>query len=332
VDAPTASDRAHWAESLGDQDLHRHLIAHLACLHEVESHQHAAAQQRTPLSGWVRVVAWNAERGGDAPRAAELLRNCAGDVLLLSELDSGMARTGDVHVARVLAELLGTGYGYGVEFVELVGDNTRGLHGNAILTAARLEDPAVMRLGGEGAWFKAGSTEPRVGGRMAVLATLEVDGTPVRFASTHLENMTEPNGRAAQLETLLQAIGPGPEPAVVAGDLNTFGVALEELSDRAAVRRMRARAPVRFTWPVDTEPLFEVARAHGFTWTDANVAAPTTSHDPLGLPDHVPLKLDWILVRGLEARRPAVTSCDGLSDHEVVSVAVRVPAVPAAPP
>jgi endonuclease/exonuclease/phosphatase family metal-dependent hydrolase len=268
------------------------------------------------------VVAWNAQRGADVPRTARLLERHRADVLLLSELDSGMARTKDVDVPRALGELLGTGYGYGVEFIELAGDNTRGLHGNAILTAAPLEEPVVVRLGGEDAWYTTASTEPRVGGRMAVLATVAVDGTPVRFASTHLENMTGPDGRAAQLEALLTAMGPG--PAVVGGDLNTFGAALEDLADRDTVRRMRAEHATRFSWPVASEPLFEVARAHGFGWVDANVAAPTTTHDAVGLPDHVPLKLDWILVRGLEARRPAVTSSEGLSDHQVVSAAVRV--------
>jgi endonuclease/exonuclease/phosphatase family metal-dependent hydrolase len=320
VDAPAASERARWAESVGDQELHTRLVTDLACLHEVEVGRPAAPG--APLHGWVRVVAWNAERGPDVARAAALLERCRGKVLLLSELDAGMARTGDVDVARALAESLGTGYGYGVEFIELAGDNRRGLHGNAVLATAPLEAPEVVRLGGEGAWFTTGSTEPRVGGRMAVLATVEVDGTPVRFASTHLENMAGPDGRAAQLEALLHALGAG--PAVVGGDLNTFGAALETLADRDAVRRMRADDGPRFSWPVDFEPLFEVARAYGFAWVDANVAAPTTSHDPLGLPDHVPLKLDWILVRGLEARRPAVTSSDGLSDHKVVSVAVRV--------
>jgi endonuclease/exonuclease/phosphatase family metal-dependent hydrolase len=321
VDTPTASERARWAERLGDRDLHRRLLTDLPCMHEVETRQ-ADPQERRALNEWVRVVAWNAERGRDVPRAAELLRRCAADVLLLSELDSGMTRTGGVDVPRALADRLGTGYGYGVEFVELCGDNPRGLHGNAILTASHLEKPDVVRLGGEGAWFAVDSTEPRVGGRMAVLATIAVAGTPVRWASTHLENMATPDGRAAQLDTLLQEVGPG--PAVVGGDLNTFGAALEDLGDRAAVRRIRADTPAHFSWPVQAEPLFQVARAHGFEWTDSNVAAPTTSHDPGGLPDHVPLKLDWILVRGLEARRPAVTACDGLSDHQVVSVAVRV--------
>ena len=309
MDAPSVSERASWAERLGDQDLHRRLLADLSCLHEVEVDQGPQRQ----LDGWVRVVAWNAECGTDVPRA---------DVLLLSELDSGMARTGDVDVAGALGELLETGYGYGVEFIELAGDNTRGLHGNAILTAAPFEEPDVVRLGGEGAWYAAASTQPRVGGRMAVLATVAIDETRVQFASTHLENMTGPDGRAAQLETLLGAMGPG--PAVVAGDLNTFGAALEDLVDRDTVRRMRAERAARFSWPVASEPLFEVARAHGFEWVDANVAAPTTSHDAAGLPDHVPLKLDWILVRGLEARRPAVTSSEGLSDHQVVSASVRV--------
>jgi endonuclease/exonuclease/phosphatase family metal-dependent hydrolase len=331
VDTPDRAERASWAARLGDQDLHRRLLAGLTCLHEPEVRPGTGA----PLHGWVRVAAWNAERGRDVTGAAGLLRRCGANLLLLSELDSGMARTGNVDVPRALAESLGTGYGFGVEFIELAGDgegrgNRRGLHGNAILTTAPLEQPEVARLGGDGAWFDAASTEPRVGGRMAVLGTVEVDGTPVRVASTHLENMTDADGRAAQLETLLraleaEALGPGPTPAVVGGDFNTFGAPLEDLADRATVRRRRAQNPARFSWPDDTEPLFEVARAHGFEWVDANVAAPTTSHDATGLPDHVPLKLDWILVRGLEARRPAVTPSDGLSDHQVVSVAVRVP-------
>jgi endonuclease/exonuclease/phosphatase family metal-dependent hydrolase len=334
VDAPTAMERASWAARLGDQDLHRRLLAELTCLHELE---YAPGPDPDPdpgptpstraasLHGWVRVAAWNAERGRDVPGAAGLLRRCRADLLLLSELDSGMARSGNVDVPRTLAELLGTGYGFAVEFIELSGDNERGLHGNAILTAAPLEHAGVVRLGGEGSWFAADTTEPRVGGRMGVVGTVEVDGTPVRVASTHLENMTDPDGRAAQLDTLLDAVGPAPAPAVVGGDLNTFGAPLERLADRAAVRHMRTGDPTRFSWPVDYEPLFDVARSHGFAWIEANVAGPTTSHDALGLPDHVPLKLDWILVRGLEARRPAVTSCDGLSDHQVVSVAIRLP-------
>jgi endonuclease/exonuclease/phosphatase family metal-dependent hydrolase len=316
VDAPVASDRWAWAQQLGDQTLHRRLMNELDCLHETEGRSIGP-----DLRGWVRVVAWNVERGSDVPGAVALLAGCHADVVLLSELDSGLARTQDLDVPGSIAGGLGIGYVYGVEFIELVGDGTRGLHGNAVLSGATLADPAVIRLDHDGRWFAADSPEPRVGGRMAVLTTIHVDGTPVRVASTHLENMTDPDGRAQQLDTLLSAVGPG--PALVGGDLNTFGTALEELGDRATVRRLRAAEPARFSWPVSYEPLFSVAASHGFEWVDANVAAPTTSHDCGGLPDHVPLKLDWLLVRALEARRPAVTPSPGLSDHQVVSVAVR---------
>jgi len=37
------------------------------------------------------------------------------------------------------------------------------------------------------------------------------------------------------------------------------------------------------------------------------------------------IRLDWLLVRGLVARRPAVVPAGGLSDHHLVSVAVRLP-------
>ena len=196
------------------------------------------------------------------------------------------------------------------------------------MSPARLDDPVVVRLPGSGAgWFDAGSPQPRVGGRVAVLATVVLDGVPVELASVHLENRTDAGHRAEQMEVLLEALDERSDggPAVVGGDFNSLGVSYADLLDRPLVRRFRQEEPTRFTWPVAHEPLFEVARARGFEWTTSNVAAPTTEHDARGLPDHVPLKLDWILVRGLVARRPAVISANGLSDHHAVSVGVRLP-------
>jgi hypothetical protein len=59
------------------------------------------------------------------------------------------------------------------------------------------------------------------------------------------------------------------------------------------------------------------------------VAAPTTRHGPDGLPDHVPIRLDWLLVRGLDARRstaiPAVGGDRGpISDHDIVATSVHL--------
>lgn len=337
MDAPTPDERAGWAARLGDQDLHRRLLGELPCLHKVEQwHSGPPAD----LSGWVRVVAWNVQRGRRPAALADRLRGSGADVALLSELDDGMARTDNENIVDVIAHDVGAGYAFGVEFVELgLGDeaeqaaaagsaNTWGLHGNAIVSPAALADPVVVRLPGAGTgWFAAGSPQPRVGGRAAVLATIRLDGVPVQAASTHLENRTDAGHRAEQMETLLQALDErgGRGPAVVGGDFNTLGARYTELLDRPLVRRLREQEPTRFTWPVAHEPLFEVARAHGFEWIDANVAAPTTEHEASGLPAHVPIKVDWILVRGLVARRPAVLPAGGLSDHQAVAVGVRLP-------
>jgi len=337
VDTPTRDDREGWARQLGDEDLHRRLLEDLACLHQVDQRHDGPGET---LSGWVRVAAWNVQRGRRPVELAGRLRSCGAHLCLLSEVDVGMARTHNVDTADAIATHTGSGFAFGVEFVELGpgdeveqreaagADNERSLHGNAIASVARLETPSVVRLPDVGpGWFDADSPQPRVGGRMAVLATVPVDGTPVLVASTHLENRSDPGHRAGQMEVLLRAVEARAAggPAVVGGDLNTLGATHDDLFDRALVRRMRAAEPTRFSWPVAHEPLFEVARSYGFEWIDANVAAPTTEHDGGGLPDHVPLKLDWLLVRGLIARRPAVVPAGGLSDHHLVTVGVRVP-------
>jgi endonuclease/exonuclease/phosphatase family metal-dependent hydrolase len=326
MDAPSAAERRAWAGRLGDEALARRLADDLACLHETTGRPPPAPAR---LEGWVRVAAWNVQRGPHLDDAAALVRASGADLVLLSEVDSGMARTANADVAAGLAGALGGdyGYAYGVEFVELgLGDaaerdaagpgahNLRGLHGNAVVARAALADATVVRLDDGTRWFGRDSPEPRLGGRMALLATVELDGVPVRLVSTHLENLTDPAGRAGQFEVLLDALGPG--AALVGGDLNSFGLGFDEILDRSLTRRLHAAEPDRFVWPVAHEPLFAAAREQGFRWEAANLAAPTTSHGPL--------KLDWLLVRGLEVRAPAVLDATGLSDHHVVAASVRV--------
>ena len=337
MEAPTRDARTDWAARVGDQELHRRLLEQLPCLHQIER-WHAGPSSE--LTGWLRVVAWNVQRGRRPDELAVRLRVSGAGVCLLSELDDGMARTDNEDIAIAIATDIGAGYAFGVEFVELgPGDdaeqraaaeqvNERGLHGNAIVSPAHLGDPVVVRLPGSGpGWFGEDSPQPRVGGRSEVLATVDLDGVPVELASVHLENRTDARHRAEQMEVLLQALDERSDggPAVVGGDCNPLGVSCTDLLDSPLVRRLRQEERTRFTWPVAHEPFFEVARAHGFEWTTSNVAAPTTEHDAVGLPDHVPLKLDWILVRGLVARRPAVIAANGLSDHHAVSVGVRLP-------
>jgi endonuclease/exonuclease/phosphatase family metal-dependent hydrolase len=337
---PTARERSAWSARLGDGALHRRLLRDVSCFHAVDERPHPEPR---PLSGWVRVAAWNIERGRRPAELALMLDDAGAELCLLSEVDVGMARTANLDTVAALAADLGAGAAFGVEFVELgLGntseqeecaaagvENTAALHGNAIVCPAPLEAPAALRLPDrDEGWFAADSVQPRVGGRLALLATVALDGVPVTVVSTHLENHTDPAHRAEQMAALLEAVdarGGTAGPAVVGGDLNTLAAPFTEHLDREAAGRMHTVDPTRFTWPVAYEPLFEVAAAHGFGWVGANVVAPTTEHDARGRPHHVPLKLDWILVRGLLARHPAVVGVHGLSDHRLVSCAVRLP-------
>mmetsp|Transcript_1296 Transcript_1296/g.3158 ORF Transcript_1296/g.3158 Transcript_1296/m.3158 type:complete len:649 (-) Transcript_1296:102-2048(-) len=161
----------------------------------------------------LKVIGWNAERGtywdvfaDMVPTKAELKDP---DVILMNEMDVGMARSGNVHTARRLAIQLGMNYAYGVEFLEL----TRGtkeeqnvtegrrdalsLHGNAILSRCVIGDAMILRDKLPRTYFSskaerginADGYEVRLGGRMGLFARIfesshPADVIPEKHGST----------------------------------------------------------------------------------------------------------------------------------------------------
>lgn len=289
----------------------------------------------TPPGESLRVVAWNAQRCPDPMRAAGFLRASAADVLLLSELDVGMARSGQRHTPRELALRLGCAAVFAVEFLELgLGDareqerfagaeNARGYHGGAILARAPLLEPEALRVEPGGRWFDGALGERRVGSRVAVLCRLALGRTELALASLHLESHSDPAERAAQLEVVLDRLdawAPG-LPALVGGDLNTHSLGKAELEDRTRLRDALAVAPTRFADPVPHEPLFALAERRGFEWRRANLRrTPTHRREGRAL-----FQLDWLMARGLEVSDPAVLPADELSDHDAVALSIRLP-------
>lgn len=79
------------------------------------------------------------------------------DLIIMSEMDIGMARSGNIHTTRKLAYRLKMNYAWGLEFVELTNgnkeeqemtrgkENALGLHGNAILSRCPMYDPKIYR-------------------------------------------------------------------------------------------------------------------------------------------------------------------------------------------
>jgi endonuclease/exonuclease/phosphatase family metal-dependent hydrolase len=298
----------------------------------------APADRRT--GGTFDVVAWNLERGTHLDAAADLLRHRRPDVVLASELDLGMARSGNRHTAAALAGRLGHAYAFGVEFLELgLGDpreaarlgshaaNELGFHGNAITARSPITDPVLIRIEEHGSWFDPETDQPRVGGRMALAARIDLDDRPVVVCSLHLESESDPALRAEQLGVVLRAVDArfGRGACVVGGDLNTFSASIGEA--RTRFRDLREADPTRFCWPVPYEPLFEVAASHGFD-VDAPNAPEQTMR--LGADQRAGslLRLDWLLVRDLEvvdrSTIPAVGSEEEvISDHDGVTATLR---------
>ncbi len=289
------------------------------------------------------VVAWNAERCKFLDESAALLAAQRADVLLLSELDWGMARSAQHHCARELASRLSCAYAYGVEFLELGlgGERERsafagqanavGYHGNAILARGALFRPQLVRLETRGDWFDGARGEARVGGRCAVLAQRRVGGRMTTFAALHLDSHGSPQSRAAELRVLLNAIDAYDRdaPVVIGGDLNAFSLGLADLADPERVAIALRDDPLRWSHPVPHEPLFALAAERGYEWSRCNAPGESTlRHASAASSSRGKLKLDWFLCRGVAAAEPRVVDAVGLSsgrmlsDHEAIAFAM----------
>lgn len=237
---------------------------------------------------------------------------------------------------------MGHGYAYAVEFVELgLGDaseverleadatNQSGFHGNAITSRLPLSDLLLVRIEEGGSWFNGATDQPRVGGRMALAARIELQDGALVVCSLHLESGSDPDLRSEQLAVVLEALDEhyGPVPCVVGGDLNTFSTSLSEA--QARFRELRDEDPNRFCWPVPYEPLFEEAARHDLDVHGANAPEQTTRVQADQRPGRL-LRLDWLLVRGLEVMDRATIPAVGpqgliISDHDAVTATLRWP-------
>jgi len=181
---------------------------------------------------WYRIVAWNIERGKQLEGQIEVLREHeylrGADVLLLTETDVGMARSGNIDVARTMASALGMNYVFAPCYLSLVkgsgverdvtGDNDLGLHGNAILSRYPIRNARRIRL--ENGIDKMAGNEKRLGQQAALAATVEFPGQALPLACVHLCANSTQRHRAAQMRAVLDALPPD-GPALVGGDWNT---------------------------------------------------------------------------------------------------------------
>ncbi len=207
----------------------------------VEIGHHAAA--RAPNPERLRVAAWNIQRGARLPQlTAQLAQEPVlrdADVLLLLEVDHGMGRSGNRHVARELAERLAMHYAFGVNYLALEDDafenpdraaNTLALAGNAILS--RWPIGRVVNVDLPELRDKFSSSEKRLGKKRALCAELHVGDRAIAVAACHLDSNASSKQRAQQLAGVLDALEALGLPSLIGGDLNTTTY---DLSSRAAL-------------------------------------------------------------------------------------------------
>src|SRR5215813_5701888 len=188
---------------------------------------------RPRLKSFLRVAAWNIECGKKFDGIAHTLNTHPilrfADLILLNEVDDGMARSGNRSVAADLGREIGAHAIYGVEYLEFSGsesidghvqENTTALHGNAILTRHPFGGPRLIRLPRCERNFE--SAQKRLGGRLGLVVDLQLGPTRFAAATTHLDVVNGPSCRRKQLSALLHYLDADKQiPAILGGDLNT---------------------------------------------------------------------------------------------------------------
>ncbi len=292
----------HSTKSLEDSPLFRELRPKI--LKVLNSYELALKAPPAPAEPFYRAVAWNIERGTRFEGIVHLLRHhpvlSKADILLITEADLGMARSGNRHVARDLASQLGMNYffapsylnlakGCGVEH-EIDGENEVGIHGNAILSRYPLHRPRIVSI--PNPHDKMRGREKRLGNQRALVITVDLPGHPVRVACTHVNVRSTQKDRKEEIERVVRAIveeGEGPacrRPALIGGDWNTstydahsaasaiFGFWVRVFMGVDNVMRHHYPHPERFF----ERDLFRMLESNGFDYKTCNRLGGTTNH------------------------------------------------------
>jgi len=182
----------------------------------------------------IAALAWNLERGirfdgiVDALKHHERLKGK--DVLLLTELDYGMARSGNRFVAQEIARELNLNYAFAPVYIalqkgsgvesEMEGENTRSIHGLSMFSPHPLKNVHAIPLpnGKDKMWGK----EKRLGYLRAIVADIEHPTGDFRAVTIHLDAHCSRAHRHKQIKIILDHLDTlSPLPTLIGGDWNT---------------------------------------------------------------------------------------------------------------
>ena len=182
----------------------------------------------------ITALAWNIERGNIFEGIVDALRNHNElkdkDLLLLTELDFGMARSKNRFVAREIAEVLKLNYAFAPVYIalqkgsgvesEMEGENTFSIHGLAMFSKWPMKNVHAVALpnGKDKMWGK----EKRLGHLRALVADIVHPSGVFRTVTVHLDAHCSRSHRHRQMKIILDHLDTlEPLPTVIGGDWNT---------------------------------------------------------------------------------------------------------------
>ncbi|MGH9880306.1 MAG: endonuclease/exonuclease/phosphatase family protein [Pyrinomonadaceae bacterium] len=247
------------------------------------------ATPKTPAQ--FKVISYNIRwrSGEELRKLIRLFRDdpeLGGAALLgLQEVDRNKKRTGNSNTAKLLAEELGMYYAWAAPPTAKPEQEEE--TGVAILSVYPLSEVRRIVLPHPG---------PGQRRRVALGATIEVGKTRLRFYSVHSESRMGVDRKLEQMNAVLEDLAKFPRKtaAVVLGDLNTW--------QRKAVKKtFQLFRAADFETPFDKRSTFCMRV----------------------LFINIPLKLDWIWLRGLEAKSYGIDRNVNISDHCPLWVVVQ---------
>jgi endonuclease/exonuclease/phosphatase family metal-dependent hydrolase len=273
------------------------------------------AQADNDPKSHISALAWNIERGNrfegivSALQSHSLLQER--DILLLTELDHGMARSGNRFVARELAQHLKLNYafvtcyialnkGSGVE-AHVEGENTKAIHGLAMFSRYPMKNIHSIPIpnGKDKMW----GIEKRLGSLRALIADVEHPAGEFRAVTLHLDAHSSRAHRHLQMKILLDHLRTLPPlPTLIGGDWNTTTYNSQNATRailgywRRVMMGIRSVAKNHFPHPdrFFERALFRELESRGFAYKPLNeIGVGTLHYDMNSIEKNTNLR-DWV--------------------------------------
>ena len=279
-----------------------------------------AATEKAPVTivpgtDKIAALAWNIERGIRFDGIVDDLKNHEQlkdkDLLILTELDYGMARSGNRFVAQEIARELGLNYAFAPVYIplqkgsgvesDMSGENTVSIHGLAMFSRYPMKNVHAVPLpnGKDKMWGK----EKRIGYLRAIVADIEHPSGDLRAVTIHLDAHCSRAHRALQIRIILDHLETlAPMPTLIGGDWNTtgfnsqsgtraiFGYWRRVMMGPKNVALNHLPHPERFF----EKPLFTGLERRGYSFRDLNNIGVGTLHYDIGSIEKNTNLRDWV--------------------------------------